>query len=58
MLEHKRRGVPAATMIDGKVVLIPAEDIVIPEEYLVDDEPEAKPSNGTPSVDSRTIHAD
>ena len=52
MREHKRLGVPAATMIDGKVVLIPPEEIVIPEEYLVDDEPETKPTNGVPSAKS------
>jgi hypothetical protein len=30
-------------MRDGKVVLVPPEEIVIPEEYLEDDESEAKP---------------
>jgi hypothetical protein len=50
MREHKRLGVPAATMIDGKVVLIPPEEIVIPDEYLEDDEPATKPTNGTPSA--------
>jgi hypothetical protein len=49
MREHKRLGVPAATMVDGKVVLVPPEEIVIPEEYLVDDEPPAQPVNGTPA---------
>jgi hypothetical protein len=42
MREYKRLGIPAATMRDGKVVLVPPEEIVIPEEYL-DDEPEAEP---------------
>jgi hypothetical protein len=41
MREHKRAGVPAATMRDGKVVLVPPEEIVIPEEYEQDDEPES-----------------
>jgi hypothetical protein len=48
MREHKRLGVPAVTMIDGKIVHVPPEEIVIPEEYLVDDEPEPKLANGVP----------
>jgi hypothetical protein len=52
MREHKRLGVPAVTMKDGKIVHVPPEEIFIPEEYLVDDEPEAESSNGTPPSDS------
>jgi hypothetical protein len=29
--EHKRRGNPIAIWRDGKVVVIPAEEIVVPE---------------------------
>jgi hypothetical protein len=43
--EHKRQGVPAVTMRDGKIVIVPPEEIVIPEEYLVDDEPATKPAD-------------
>jgi glutaredoxin-related protein len=32
--EHKRLGIPAATIRDGKVVLVPPEEIFIPEEEL------------------------
>ena len=55
MREHKQPGVPAVTMIDGKIVSCPPEEIVIPEEYLVDDEPEAKPveRNAWPVPDAR-----
>jgi hypothetical protein len=52
MREHKRLGIPAVTMKDGKIVHVPPEEIVIPEEYLVDDEPKAKSSNGTPPFES------
>ena len=59
MREHKRLGVPAVTMIDGKIVWVPAEEIVIPEEYLVDDdEAEVKPANGTPSAGAQVLRTD
>jgi hypothetical protein len=45
MREHKRAGVPAATMRDGKVVLVPPEEIVIPEEYEQDEEPKSEPKD-------------
>lgn len=32
MIDHKRNGVPIATSVDGKVVIIQPEDIVIPDE--------------------------
>ena len=32
MIDHKRNGVPIATSVDGKVVIIQPEDIVIPAE--------------------------
>jgi hypothetical protein len=40
--EHKRLGIPAATMRNGKVVLVPPEEIVIPEEYMEHEELESK----------------
>jgi hypothetical protein len=52
MREHKRLGVPAVTMKDGKIVHVPPDEIVIPEEYLDDDELDAKSSNATPPSDS------
>jgi len=55
MREHKRQGVPAAIMIDGKVVIVPPEEIVIPEEYLHDDEPQTKPTSGTPSAGAQVV---
>lgn len=58
MREHKRLGVPAVTMIDGKIVWVPPEEIIIPEEYLVDDEPDEKPVNGTPSNGAQVHHTD
>jgi hypothetical protein len=58
MREHKRLGVPAAIMIDGKVVNVPPEEIVIPEEYLDDEDPDRKPANGAPLVPSRVLHTE
>jgi hypothetical protein len=43
--EHKRQGVPAVTMRDGQIVIVPPDEIVIPEEYLVDEEPDTKPAD-------------
>ena len=40
--EHKRQGVPAVTMRDGKIVIVQPEDIVIPPEYMDDDEQETE----------------
>jgi hypothetical protein len=57
MREHKRQGVPAVTMVDGKIVWVPPEEIVIPDEYLVDDESPAQPVNGTPAEPPKP-HAD
>ncbi len=31
-IDHKRNGVPIVTSVDGKVVIIQPEDIVIPDE--------------------------
>ena len=31
LAKHKREGLPIAVMKDGKVVLIPPEEIVVPE---------------------------
>jgi hypothetical protein len=58
MREHKRLGVPAVTMIDGKIDWVPAEEIVIPDEYLVGDDPEVKPANGTPWNGAEVHHTD
>lgn len=35
--EHKRAGVPVATMRDGKVVLVPPEEIVLPPDEELDE---------------------
>jgi hypothetical protein len=43
--EHKRAGVPVATMRDGEVIVVPPDEIVIPEEY------EAEDGTGTGSGD-------
>ncbi len=32
LAKHKREGIPIAVMKDGKVVLIPPEDIIVPED--------------------------
>lgn len=36
LIKHKALGVPIATWKDGKVVLVPPEEIQIPEEPKVD----------------------
>lgn len=43
--EHKRAGVPAATIRDGKVVLVPPEEIVIPDEYEDEEGPDSTPED-------------
>ena len=35
---HKRAGIPAATMHDGTVVLVPPEEITIPDEDESEDD--------------------
>ncbi len=32
--KHKQDGVPAATMRDGRVILVPPDEIVIPDEEV------------------------
>jgi hypothetical protein len=48
MRKHKEAGVPAVTWRDGKVVLIPPQDIVIPD----DDAPESDPTETKKASDS------